>query len=347
MPGGYKPWHKEFLVDPGIDGGGIRRDITRDTQVAKRLLVQATPLGWDWIMRSIYSKHAAECARVDILDTVVCEAGAVQYYMFTSSSGQVTRKNKRHASLNRVRDEFLRIALSAYNPELVGGGGASVEVVAAAAADMLPTDAPVCLVHKAGGELEALNFAKFDSLCKSGSPPPDAVALQAFTAHKDMVAASRHQAQNAAGGGGDGAPTVLANYCHEYKLNAVGVPTNAYMRLGVSPDVTGSANDGDAARPGSRQEGGRMGATSIANLNKPINDRMDAMALALVRQVERKKKARVVHMVTEFLVDSERCVAMHFCSLFFYSPRSSRSPCTRVFFFTFFPFFSLRLPLTD
>ena len=83
-----------------------------------------------------------------------------------------------------------------------------------------------------------------------------------------------------------------------------------------------------------------MGATSIANLNKPINDRMDAMALALVRQVERKKKARVVHMVTEFLVDSERCVAMHFCSLFFVIPRALHGRLVHVFFFSpFFLFF--------
>ncbi len=317
MPGTYKPWHKEFLTDPGIDGGGIRRDITRDTQVAKRLLVEASPCDWSWILRNIWAKKAAECARVDLLDTVVCEGGAVQYYMFTSQSGQVMRKNRRFASLARVREEFLRIAVSAYEPDLFSGGGAGSEAAAAAAADAIPTDAPVCLVHKQDGSLEPLNFAKFDSLCKAGAPPPDAVAMQAFVAHKDIVAEAHHarpprensnnrneQKQEQKPQGGDVHNRLLANFCHEYKLNAVGVPTNAYIRLGVSPGVTGSNDATGAERPGSR-EGGRMGATSLANLNKPINDRMDAMALALVRQVERKKKARVVHMVTEFLVDAE------------------------------------------
>ena len=74
--------------------------------------MEASPCDWSWILRNIWAKKAAECARVDLLDTVVCEGGAVQYYMFTSQSGQVMRKNRRFASLARVREEFLRIAVS-------------------------------------------------------------------------------------------------------------------------------------------------------------------------------------------------------------------------------------------
>ena len=313
MPLGYKPWHKEFLTDPGIDGGGIRRDITRDTQVAKRLLVQASPCGWDWILRSIWSKTPAECASVDLLDTAVCEAGAIQYYMFTSSTGQVMRKNQRFAALSCVREEFLRIALSAYEPDLLFGSAATSETTAAKVAAIIPPEAPVCLVHKMSGEVAPLSLSKFDALCKSGAPPADAIALQAFVAHKDSVAESRVRIEQ--GGSKRVAPPhvhdFLANFCHEYKLNAVGVPTNAYIRLGVNPSLAGSSGghggfSGGVEKGSSIPEGHRVGSTSMTSHNKPINRRMDAMALAIVRQIERRKKARVVHMVTEFVVDAQR-----------------------------------------
>ena len=46
-------------------------------------------VGWDWIVRSLWAKNPAECAYVDMLDTVTVESGNVDSYLFTNNNGQV------------------------------------------------------------------------------------------------------------------------------------------------------------------------------------------------------------------------------------------------------------------
>lgn len=177
--------------------------------VATRLVNAPVDCPWEWTVRALWSKNQAECAYVNILDTVTLDGGALENYLFTNNSGQVMRKAKRHVTLQRVQAEFLRIAKADAGVDETYGGDTGV-----------PDDVPVCLAHKQDGGVEAMNAQAFMSMCKIG-PGMDCAALQVHVSAK---------------GGGEG----IANFSHEYRLNSQGQPLTHAFKLGVDPDTIGA-----------------------------------------------------------------------------------------------------------
>ena len=60
----------------------------------------------------LYSPHKAECAKVQLLDTVIMDGTEIAAYLFTSREGAVKKKSKRQLGrgLGKVGDEFVAIA---------------------------------------------------------------------------------------------------------------------------------------------------------------------------------------------------------------------------------------------
>lgn len=302
-------------------------------------------------MRSLYSRnHPEECAVLDVTDTLMCEGGSPLHYIYTSpNNGSVMGKSGRFISMPVVRREFLRLVVGAHlggpqhleeldreldglsQSQSVGGKstrngdndddaetGGGKDLLAEQYESMLPHGAPVCLVHKQGGDVLALDASKFTAMCKNG-PPADAVALQAYCGRGPACANS------------DGTDS-FANLRHEYRLSAVGIPSMAAFKLGVNKGTTGvvgavaslsaSASQGGggalSASGGASSVGGRSGgsgggrgAGAVACRDEQANKSMNAAVQQLVRCVERKKRCRVVSMVTEFTVDVVGRVWLH------------------------------------
>jgi hypothetical protein len=139
-------------------------------RVAQRQLesVSTKQIEWEFIMRHLYSSTAAECAKVDIVDTLICEGGAPVHYLYTGHDGSVMARG-RAVTLEAVHDEFLRLALAAR--------GAPEDVDQAE--HVFAHDETVCLAHRQGGDVIPLNLDKFWAMCKNG-PPADLYALQAY-----------------------------------------------------------------------------------------------------------------------------------------------------------------------
>jgi hypothetical protein len=164
-------------------------------RVAPRQLenVSTKPVEWEFIMRHLWSPSAAECAKVDIADTVLCEGGTAARYLYTGLDGSVAARAGRAVSLAAVHDEFIRLALAARGaPEDVDH-----------AEQVLGLEEVVCLAHRQGGDVLPLTLDKFGAVCKNG-PPADVVALQAFLGRINPD-------------GSDG----FANLRHMYHLNEV------------------------------------------------------------------------------------------------------------------------------
>lgn len=60
----------------------------------------------------------------------------------------------------------------------------------------------------------------------------------------------------------------IANFCHEYRLNALGVPTMQALKMGVDPSLSGV---------------GLHASSTLASMNKPVNDKMVSAYPASVR----------------------------------------------------------------
>jgi hypothetical protein len=176
------------------------------TRVAPHQLAVPNAVDWIWILRHMWSKVPAECAKADILDTLVCEAGSPLYYMFTNPSGMIGAKTGQYLDLMRVRDEFMKLALNAVGVDCTDANSMNLE-------EHVAPNAVVCLAHRQSGELMPLNYEKFYAICKNGCPS-DVVALQGYTARS-----RGHSNRN------DMESTEFAQLYNEYSLSSVGLPT--------------------------------------------------------------------------------------------------------------------------
>ena len=69
-------WQKTVLHDQGMDGGRIVRDIARTQHTAQSILGTPRPLAWPDIVGALINPtNQRYSAKVDLLDTVVCEHG--------------------------------------------------------------------------------------------------------------------------------------------------------------------------------------------------------------------------------------------------------------------------------
>jgi len=190
------------------------------------MLAQPKPLDWEWILRhALWSPQAADCAKVDVVDMVLCEGGTPTHYLFTAANGSVAARPGRVSLADGVREDFERLALGALGVAVAagGGGGGGVQLE-----ELAGPDAPVCLVHKQGGDVLGLSLDKFHALCKNG-PTAEMVAVQACVVRGGSGALNEDGTENFAG------------LRHEYSLNAVGGATHHSYRLGVASGTTGAS----------------------------------------------------------------------------------------------------------
>lgn len=152
----------------------------------------------------MWSKTPAECAKVDILDTLICEGGSPLYYMFTNPTGLISARTGHHLDMNRVKDQFMKMALNSIGVDCTDGNSLNME-------EHIAPNSVVCLAHRQSGEIMPLNYEKFNAICKNGCPP-DVVALQGYTSR------SRGSTRS------DISCTEFAQLYNEYTLSAAGLP---------------------------------------------------------------------------------------------------------------------------
>ena len=158
----------------------------------------------------LYSPAAAECARVDLVDTVLCEGGTPVHYLVTGPSGAVAARGgaggRGGPALAEVEAEFLRLALAARGEPEAGDPERC-----------FGADDAVALAHKQGGDVVPITLDKLRAMAKNG-PPADVVALQAFVGRGPTCV-------------NDDGSEGFASLRLEYSLNAVGHATHQAFRL--------------------------------------------------------------------------------------------------------------------
>ena len=98
--------------DAGIDADGITRNIARTINHVEILEGKPIPHDWSWVCKSLWKKGADDGCALNMLDSVFTNASQPQAWFFTNRDGTVSKKSTKHLTLQRIAQQFSRIALS-------------------------------------------------------------------------------------------------------------------------------------------------------------------------------------------------------------------------------------------
>ena len=148
--------------DAGRDGGGIYRNIARETRIPNILTKgDYSTLDWPEICRNFWTKSTEERIQVNMADTIILNKGDVVMYLYTNIDGYISKKPTSMHSMQRIRDEFC-----GFLDNLQPNGHKYVAVA-----------------HYAGRAPIPIDIENFNSICM-GATPPDLEILQVFVPSK-------------------------------------------------------------------------------------------------------------------------------------------------------------------
>jgi len=269
---------KVFLHDQGMDGGNIVRDIARTQLTAQSILGTPRPLSWLDIVRTlIHPTKPRYSAKVDLLDTVVCEHGVPEQYFATDPrSGSVFKKAKRLTKLQTMCKEFSRIALDS---KTLAGSSNPFSDPNQNVNRTLVEDDWVAVILTRGGACNLVDYGLMKQFAKTALPA-DTIAILPYLEPK---------------GGKPQSSSLYCNYRQEYKLDDVANPRMRHLRMNVNDDLNGIQSN-----PRSR----------VPSMAKPINRKMDQIVQTIVAAVEASTGCRVTKFFSEFVVDANDNVFM-------------------------------------
>lgn len=148
--------------DAGRDGGGIYRNIARETRIPNILTKgDYSTLDWPDICRNFWTKSTEERLQVNMVDTIVLNKGEVVMYLYTNMDGYISKKPKALHSMQKIRDEFCGFL-----------------------DNLQPTSHKyVAIAHYAGRLPFPIDIENFNSICM-GATPADLELLQVFVPSK-------------------------------------------------------------------------------------------------------------------------------------------------------------------
>ena len=150
-----------LVPDIGRDSGGIYRHISREFQIPDPLKHgETTSLSWFDICSYLSTNTDSEKLLVNMLDTAIINCGIVQY-LFTSSSGLISKKGLEFLDITKVKDQFSRIHQS-YTEQ-----------------PSSRKSFPFCCLHLSDNESKLLTVDEFDAWC-SGLPRQSTATIQCY-----------------------------------------------------------------------------------------------------------------------------------------------------------------------
>jgi hypothetical protein len=148
--------------DAGRDGGGIYRNIARETRIPNILTKgDYSTLDWPDICGNFWTKSTEERLQINMVDTIILNKGGVVMYLYTNMDGYVSKKPKSLNSMQKIRDEFCGFL------DNIQPSGHKY----------------VAIAHYSGRQPLPIDIENFNSICM-GATPTDLDLLQVFVPSK-------------------------------------------------------------------------------------------------------------------------------------------------------------------
>ena len=248
------------------------RNISRGSGVPAFLKAPRVERSWTWMCGALWRADSADRCHVNLLDTVLCERGGLTGWYFTSRDGAVLRKQPKNVAMDRIKDDFMRIALS-YDTNT---SGATFVVTRAGP----------------GGAQAVLTAAGFNDMFARGAIPPDVEAIQPYVCPRGCGSES---ADGGGEGGGGGGPS-FSNFQVSYAVATDGKAIVNCFKVGA---VAGFRQA--TAQAATTQT---LERSSVRSMDGAVNEVLVRSARRAVRYVEGVRKCRLVKAMLEFVVDS-------------------------------------------